>query len=159
MLAKPFFTLFGYSFLVLRAPNEIEISKNAMMDMNLVCSGNMFFKLQLTKNIYSSFKFYLRSVLNLQFFSYLKGTRTLWTTGLSDHALTRGDWRFASPQLCLGIIALLLSVSIGSQHIVWLVYTVWWEQWTSSTIGSIRPDSYLKTQLFSLLKETVMYCT
>ena len=36
-----------------------------------------------------------------------------------------GVWRFASPRLHLGIIASLLLVAIGSQHIVWLVYTVW----------------------------------
>ena len=35
-----------------------------------------------------------------------------------------GDWRFASPRLRLGIVASLLSVSIGSHHIVWLVYIV-----------------------------------
>ena len=69
------------------------------------------------------------------------GTRMLWTTSHSDHAVTSGVWRFASPRLCLGIVASLLSVSIGSQHIVWLVYTVRWEQWISSSIGSIRPDS------------------
>ena len=50
------------------------------------------------------------------------GTRTLWTTGHSDHAVTWGDWRFASPRLRLGIVATLPSVSIGSQHIVCLVY-------------------------------------
>ena len=64
--------------------------------------------------------------------------RSQWS---SYHALTWGDWRFASPRLCLGIIASLLSVSIGSQHIVWLVYTVWWEQWICSSICSIRPNS------------------
>ena len=66
------------------------------------------------------------------------GSRSFWSSGHSDHALARGFWRFASPRLRLGIVASLLSVSIGSQHIVWLVYTVQWEQWISSTIGSIR---------------------
>ena len=69
--------------------------------------------------------------------------RTLWTTGHSDHAVTQGDWRFASPRLRLGIVASLLWVSnsIGFQHIVWLVYTILWEQCISSSIGSIRPNS------------------
>ena len=40
------------------------------------------------------------------------------TTGHSDHAVTRDVWRFASPRLRLGIVASLLSVSIGSQHTV-----------------------------------------
>ena len=72
-----------------------------------------------------------------------QGTRTLWTTGHSDHAVTQGDWRFASPRLRLGIVASLIWVSnsIGSQHIVWLVYTILWEQCISSSIGSIRPNS------------------
>ena len=77
----------------------------------------------------------------------LKGTRLFWTTGHSDHAVTRCVWRFASPRLRLGIGASLLSVSIGSQHIVWLVFTVRWEQWISSAIGSIRADTRLKSSL------------
>ena len=46
--------------------------------------------------------------------------------------------------------ASLLSVSIGSQHIVWLVYTVRWEQWISSAVGSIRSDT-----VFILIQCTV----
>ena len=69
------------------------------------------------------------------------GTRSFWTTGHSDHDVTRGVWRFASPRLRLGILTSLLSVSIGSQHIVWLVYSIQWDQWISSTIGSIRPNT------------------
>ena len=88
--------------------------------------------------------FLLKSVRCCQI---LPGTRTFWTTGHSDHALTRGDWRFTSPRLRLGIVASLLSVSTGSQHIVWLVYTVPWEQWISSSIGSILPNSMFKKSL------------
>ena len=51
----------------------------------------------------------------------------------SDHALARGFWRLASPRLRLGIVASLLSDSIVSQHIFWLVYT------SGEISGSVRP--------------------
>ena len=56
-----------------------------------------------------------------------------------------GFWRFASPRLRLGIVASLHS--IVSQHIIWLVYTVQWEQRISSTVGSIRSDTHNTTYI------------
>ena len=83
----------------------------------------------------------------------LNGSRSFWSSGHSDHALARGFWRLASPRLRLGIVASLLSDSIVSQHIVWLVYTVRWEQWISSTVGSIRSDNESTFSLQFMLLE------
>ena len=95
----------------------------------------------------------------------LNGSRSFWSSGHSDHALARGFWRFASPRLRLGIVSSLLSDSIVSQHIVWLVYTVRWEQWISSTVGSIRSDTRLwismsgYRSLWPLYVQSSVHCT
>ena len=63
-------------------------------------------------------------------------------TVIMQHAVTQGDWRFASPRLRLGIVASLLSVSIGSQHIVWLVYAVQQKLVNAKTENPLNQNSF-----------------